>query len=502
LITRIALVVPKVKDVSPQSIPYGLASIAGYVMEHCKNIKVKFLDEPLGDDIHLELSKFKPHIVGVTANTVQIYDAHKILKYSKKAFGSLTIIGGIHVSTIPEESLPYADIVVMNDGEIVFKEIVDNFQKGVIQKGIIRGIELENLDLITIPYHLLGINKYLQNASWIPILKNLFLMVTSRGCPYKCLFCYNSSRKNKVRYQSAEKIVKDVLFINANYGVTNFYFSDDNFLLNVKRFKTLVELFKKSGVSRWIQWGCQTRSQNLTFEVLELGKSVGLKFVSLGIERGDARLLSILKDSTTIGDHEKVFNFCKTLDIKVGGGTIWGYFDETKEDMENSFKWLIGQTNLSFVASGCIILYPNAKISEIYRKKGYLPDKIDYTKLLQTSIVDETYVFLENMNKKEFGKRLVDYGRLLRLYTEVNLNHSFTHFLQMMKYARWWWGWSRHPMHMIKLIYRIWEIKVERTKLLKNQNNGRKKMKNPQKPFVRGSNDENSLIEKSITPVI
>ena len=461
--TRIALIVPKrQRHTSQCAIPYGLASIAGYILENCKNVDIKIVDGSLNDNIYEELVKFSPDIVGVTANTVQINDAHKILKHCKKAYNSLTIIGGIHVSTLPKESVPFADVVVVNDGEIVFKRIVDNYQKGIFESGIIKGEELKNIDA-QIPFHLLNVKEYLKQSSWVPILKNTMVMVTSRGCHFKCVFCYNSSRKWSVRYQSPEKIVADILFLHNKYGVTNFYFGDDSFLVNVKRFEKLAELLKKHKIVDWIKWGCQTRTQNLSFEVLKLATKVGLIELSLGLERGDDRLLAILKDNTTVADNEKVFKWCKQLNVSVGGGIIFGYFDETKEDMEASFNWFTKQTNLSFVGVGCLIIYPTSLLWDVYNKKGYLPEKVDYEKLLQTNDAFSTYFFLEHMKPKEFAKRLLHYSRLLRLYAETNRTHSFVHFFfRMSRTKRWWWGWIYHPFHMTKLVYRIWKIKRER----------------------------------------
>ena len=461
--TKIALISPeRRREKSPQAIPYGLASIAGYVLENCKNVDVKIIDGSLNDNIYEELVRFSPNIVGVTANTAQINDAHKILKHCKKAYNSLTVIGGIHVSILATESLPFADIVVVNDGEIVFKRIVDNYKKGVFEHGIIEGEELKNIDVQT-PFHLLNVRGYIKQSSWVPILKDPMVMVTSRGCPFKCLFCYNSSRKSSVRYQSPEKVVDDILFLHTKYGVTNFYFGDDSFLINVKRFEKIAELFKKHNIDSWIKWGCQTRSHNLSFTLLELAQKVGLIELSLGLERGDDRLLAILKDNTTVADNEKVFRWCKQLDISVGGGIIFGYFDETKEDMEASFKWFTKQTNLSFVAVGCLIIYPTAQIWNVYRKLGYIPAKVDYEKMLQTNYAFDTYFFLERMNPKKFAERLLHYSRLLRLYAETNRTHSFYHFFfRMSRAKRWWWGWIRHPFHMIKLVYRIAKIKCER----------------------------------------
>ena len=55
--TRVALVVPKVKEVSPKAIPYRLASIAGYILEHCENIEVKIIDETINDKSYSELNQ-------------------------------------------------------------------------------------------------------------------------------------------------------------------------------------------------------------------------------------------------------------------------------------------------------------------------------------------------------------------------------------------------------------------------------------------------------------
>jgi len=453
------------QQITRTCVPYGLGYIASYLREHLPEVNIKVFDGMAGHPVKSLLLEFNPDVVGVSATTAQIIDAYSLLGWVRINLpNALTVVGGVHVSALPEEGLEYTDVVVVGEGEIVFTEIIESLLSGRQTRGIFYGKTLENLDELPMPpYDLLDFKEYLKAGPLLPNLSNPIMnLLSSRGCPWRCPFCGNSGRTSRVRYFSAERIVKEILYIHNLYGVTDFYFSDDEFLINVPRFKQLAVLFKEKGIDKWIKWACQVRSANSSYETLKLARSVGLVTISMGLESGCQRMLDFWKNGTTkVSDHERVFGYCKKLGISAGGCFIFGGFDETEDEMQESFNWITNMTGITHVGIGTIIPYPGTEIWRLCKEKGLLLDPVDYSRLLPTNYIDQTYVIAQSIPFGRYRVLLIKISRLCRLSAEVNKGKGIKDFLKLTHRKAFWWGWIFHPLYMLRLMKKIVKLRVE-----------------------------------------
>jgi len=461
---KVALCVP---DFNPllniTCVPFGLGYVAAYLREHTENVEVILVDGMIGHDVRRRLIEFQPDIIGVTASTPQINDAYRLLHWCKVAFKNpLTVIGGIHASALPDEAKEHADIVVVGEGEIAFTQIVKNHLPRKPHKSIVYGTPIKNLDDLPYPpFDLFEMEEYIKHGSFLPRLKAPIMnMLTSRGCPFRCPFCGNSCRYTKVRYFSAERVVNEILYVHNHYGVDDFYFSDDEFLLNTKRLKSLALLFKTHGIDKWIRWGCQARTHNLKQETVNLAKSMGCVAVSFGLESGNQRMLNYWKNSTTsVKDHERAIKTTSEAGIATGGSFIFGWVDETLEEMTESFEWILNQDGLVFVGVGTIIPYPATTVWRTCIEKKLLPNPVDYDRLVPTAYSTRTYIINQTMKPENYEKFLVKVARVTRLYCDLRLNPSIKHFFGLAKSKRWWWTLVFHPRHMFQLFRKVLEIR-------------------------------------------
>ncbi|MFX1450728.1 MAG: B12-binding domain-containing radical SAM protein, partial [Promethearchaeota archaeon] len=246
--------------------PLGLAYLAGILEKN--NHKVYIIDQDVYQYSDRQMKQIlkhqKPEIVGITCTSFTFHQARRVAKLVKSIFPEIKIvIGGPHVSIYPKEVLvnDCFDIGVMGDGEITIIEILKTIEQNLSLKNI-QGIvykennvikindlrpPIKNLDELPFPaYHLLPINEYFDAMSKI---QPFFTIITSRGCPFNCIFCLRSSGIHfgkKTRFRSTANIIKEIEILINKYKIREIFFYDDTFTINQKRiFELCQQIIKK-----------------------------------------------------------------------------------------------------------------------------------------------------------------------------------------------------------------------------------------------------------------
>lgn len=362
--------------------PLNLGYLASYL--EARGHEVRIVDELAGDDVEKKLKKYQPDMIGITGTTPVILDAYRILKLAKK-IGSYVVMGGLHVSALPEEALQQgADAVVVGEGEKVFQQIVE----GEKPKGIVRGEFTKNIDELPPPsFHLMDMEFYVTARDRIPGTHLRFVpprtrvggVITSRGCPYRCPFCYNSLRPSPLRFHSAERVMEEVKLMIDKYRVKALMFMDDEFIVNKQRFLRIYEMWKQEGLD--IVWGCQARSDTIArvgLETLKLASEINCKQIVVGFESGSERTLHYLKaGTTTLDDNETAYDLCIKADIQPFGTFIIGSPGETIEDVQKTAEW-IKRHPMPF---GIFYLtpYPGTQVWEELKQRNKIPPTPDWS---------------------------------------------------------------------------------------------------------------------------
>jgi radical SAM superfamily enzyme YgiQ (UPF0313 family) len=456
---KVAFVVPSNPNAPNTSSSFGVGCIASYLNSEVPSIEIIVVDEAAGHDITAMLSEFQPDIVGVSASTSTVMGAYKIGDRLRKNNPCiLTVIGGVHATNMPEEALTHFDCVVVGEGEIVFARIVQNFLDGKQVKGIIQGEEVTDINTLPmIDYDLFDMEAYKNCYLGFPGLdkKPIITITTSRGCPCHCPFCYNYLRSGKVRYLDAERVSEEVLYLHNKYNVNQFFFADDEFLINTRRLKEIKELFDKKGISGWIKFVCQTRSTTATMSVLEMVKAMGCVCLSVGFESGCERTLNYLKHGMiTVADNERAILNCNELGLPVGGNFIYGVFDQTFEEMKESYDWTIRQ-DLSWIGTAALVPFPATDVWKKGKELGLLPENFDYSRLIITSFAKKTYTLNQTVSLDVFAKFLINTARMTRLYAKRNYVKSRWKFLAFaLRRPVFYWACLFHPKQMFNIIFR------------------------------------------------
>lgn len=291
-------------------------------------------------------------LVGISTMTGnQINESLELCKLIR-ATAPETIIawGGIHPSILPEETIrhPLVDVVVRGEGEVTFLELLKCLQKGNRDFSKIAGItwknnsgkifsnpdcDLINLDTLpTLRYDLLDIDKY-------PSTKEYFPYTSSRGCPFRCTFCYNQAMGGMWRSRSPEKIIQDLTTIHNTYGLEHgVHFLDDNLFTNPAYIREICE--RKLSANLNFTWnGSSTIRGFLRFikSDFDLFKKAGLEFVRFGAESGSPRIIGQIRKNFAPEETFTLLEKCQEHDITAVFNFMTGFPDENDDDRKMTF---------------------------------------------------------------------------------------------------------------------------------------------------------------------
>ncbi len=341
---RILLVVPPYALEEFPTPPLSLGYLAANLIANGFEVEVLDLltSKPSPAKIRRELEKYQPQAVGITCVTLNFLPTARILKTCKEFDpGITTVIGGPHVSFAVEDTFkraPWIDVVVIGEGDITMVELASALQRGT-DIGQINGIAfrrngkiviterrslIESLDSLPVPARdLLPLSRY-------KALGIACSVISSRGCPYGCIFCTTPRMfGRKVRFRQPLLVVDEIEVIYRKYGFSQINVVDDTFTLNHPHATELCRELIRRNLP--IKWSIFSRVDTLTAELLDLMREAGCTYMLFGVESGNREVLNNIKKGIT---PEKVRNGVK-LATAAGIGSfasfIMGLPGETPE---------------------------------------------------------------------------------------------------------------------------------------------------------------------------
>lgn len=255
-----------------------------------------------------------------------------LLKEMKeRALKNIGVYGPL--ASVKPELFEDADFVIIGEPEEVIIKIAETNK---IPKGRIKSDPIEDLDKLPFPDWSIFTIKSFSLAPAISLKPCVFIHA-SRGCPYGCSYCpYLVIGKYRVR--KVEKVIEELKDLKNKYKIKAFYFRDPTFSINEERTRELAKLMIENKLN--LRWGCETRLDLLTIDLLKLFYKAGLRAIKVGIESIDHNLLKEFnRTPPKILHQERVINFCKKIGIKVISFYIIGFPSDTKETIKKTIKY-------------------------------------------------------------------------------------------------------------------------------------------------------------------
>lgn len=357
--------------------PLGLMYIASYLKKFSHH-EVKIVDmmtEGLNFDRLLnKIKEYSPQVVGFYSNSFTINTVKSLSDYVKRLNKEIIIIiGGPHVDIYPYETaaLDNIDYVVLGEGEITVFELLNSLEKNkdpIDVKGLVykRNSKIyftgqrpliENLDTLPLPDRRL--TNYKKYYSVIGKNKIATTIMTSRGCPYRCHFCF-IQYGGRYRARSAKNVVEEIIEC-VNLGITEFFFFDEVFTIDKRRVIAICDEIIKHHLN--INFAIRARVDDVDEEMLAKLKQAGCMRIQYGVESGSDEILKLMNKGITVEQAREAVKLTKKFGIDVYLDFMIGYPKETKEQIMKTINFA-KELDPDYVQFAITTLYPATKIYE------------------------------------------------------------------------------------------------------------------------------------------
>ncbi len=350
---KIALVnSPLLQGVShhPMFPPLGLAYMAAVLEQN--DFEVKIFDCPVCEINHeklkADLESFQPTMIGIGSFTPTIQSAIKSAHVAKEACPDAQVLmGGPHATFADKQILTdekSVDIIVRGEGEETMLELAK--QSPELQKiNDIKGItfrkdnqiiqtpnraRIQDLDALPRPaYKYLPVEKYKITG------RKLLPIISSRGCPFHCSFCVASQMFGAtIRARSPKNVLDEMEWLRDEYGAEGIAFQDDTLTVDKKRAVDIFDGMIERKIN--LPWGCFSRADVVTKEVLAKMSKAHCNEVGFGVESGCQKMLDAFHKKVTVEQSENAIKWTKEAGIFVAASLIIGYPGETKETLQQT----------------------------------------------------------------------------------------------------------------------------------------------------------------------
>lgn len=310
--------------------------------------------------------KEKPDIVGITNPfTTQIENTIRIAGLIKNIDPNIFVVtGGPHFAVLGKEFLKEnksVDAAIAGEGEISMLKLVKALESkksynnipGLIYRSKNSEIKsnkpelIKNLDELPFPaYHLIDMKRYFsflkEGLSSRPDkYERLISMITSRGCPYNCVFCSIHLHMGRLwRAHSSEYVISHIEHIVNEYKAKHISFEDDNFTFNAQRCEKIIDHILNNKIN--INWDTPNgvRADTLTKDLLEKMKKSGCQELIVAAESGDQDTLdNIINKKLKLDTIIQVAQWCKDLKIKLETSFVIGFPGETKAKIQKTIDF-------------------------------------------------------------------------------------------------------------------------------------------------------------------
>lgn len=307
-------------------------------------------DAPL-DAFGALLAQEKPDIIGFSVLTFNLLNCLETCRIIRKASPQTKIcFGGIHPTLYPEETLGLglADYIVMGEGERTFCELVAAVaSQDEPRLAAVRGIgyrtkegsvrlnpprePVRDLDELPFPaYDLIDIKRY---SNLLSSSGQSITVMTSRGCPYKCIFC--DIRQSGYRYRSPQNILQEIKSF-VGMGLREFFIQDDNFTLHRARAKELCRLLIEADLG--ISYKISARVDHLDDELMGCLKRSGCQTIYFGVESGSQPMLDYLQKGITVDKVRTAFGLARKHGLDSCAYIMIGIPAETRGDIAKTLE--------------------------------------------------------------------------------------------------------------------------------------------------------------------
>jgi radical SAM superfamily enzyme YgiQ (UPF0313 family) len=448
-------------------VPLGLLYLAAYIKQKRPNIEIIIIDAALKDygpeEIAGKVKSINPEIVGLTGLHLRTKDIMDTAAHIRKALPSTIIIaGGAAVSSNYEQLLLEKSINfgVIGEGEKTFYEIIKAVEaeeeisklEGLAYKNnagaIIRTQEREvlgNLDEIPFPaYDLISVEEYFtgpkrNTQSSVYISKRNLPIMTSRGCPYHCIFCHKIMGK-MFRPRSVENVIKEIIFLKRTYDIKELEFIDDIFNFDLNRAKLIFKRIIEEKLDLNISFPSGVKYEMIDDELLDLFKKAGVYRLAFGIESANHEIQRKIGKFVDLKKMSAIIDKASQMGFFTSGFFQLGIPGETREQMLETINYAIA-SKLHTAMFHFTIPFPGTQMYEEHVKGKTSCDHFISAREISinlSAVSDKEMIKLKNY---AFCKFYLSPVRILSIYkafpVKTRLFYNFINVISEILFKKW-----------------------------------------------------------------
>ena len=431
--------------------PMGILYLAAHLRAKF-NIEIRVVDQRLTNCTYEHLAEqaidFEADIVGLSAFTSAAHALPAVTRLIREGLPeAFIVLGGPHASASDAKALEgnSADAAVAGEGEVAFENLFHvNFDRdglkslpGLIWRdkdgAIVRNPGstplIEDLDALPFPaYDLIDLRRYWREQSMPPIPRRRYVsMVTSRGCPYQCIWCHKIFGK-RYRAHSPERVVEEIEHYRRVYGVDEIEFLDDTFTHDHDRTYRVCDRIKERLGRITFASPNGVRADATPPELFDALRGAGLYFSGFPLETGSPRLQDYTGKRLDIPKYLGHLEYAVRIGILTFGFVMLGFPTETAEELDLTIDTACN--SMLHVASFATVLpYPGTELHRIVQERhpeklaaiDYADATFAYTRTNLTDLPDDVFFAYQRKANRKFYLRTDRLGRILRDYPKPHL---------------------------------------------------------------------------------
>lgn len=394
--------------------PLGLATLAAYCSPD---------DEIELQDEHVEGLKTDdaPDLVVIQVYITNAYRAYALADFYRSK-GSYVCLGGLHVSSLPDEAMPHADSIFIGPGEDIFPAFLKDFRNGCARK--IYTNQKRNIeDIPPVRRDLIKRHLYLVPNS----------IVVSRGCPHHCNFCYKDAFFEGGKSFYTQRVDAALSEIDRLPG-KHLYFLDDHLLGNQKFAASLFEGMK--GMNRVFQ-GASTIDAILRTDLIEKAAEAGLRSIFVGFETlSDANLQQSNKKQNLGRNYSEAIQRLHSLGIMINGSFVFGLDADDKDVFKQTVDWAV-QSGLTTSTFHILTPYPGTRLYKDMEKEGRILHR-NWDQYDTRQVVYKTVSLSAEELKKGYDWAYESFYSWTNIYKASMQHESIKHRIKHFSYAGGW----------------------------------------------------------------
>ncbi|NQT24236.1 radical SAM protein [candidate division KSB1 bacterium] len=421
--------------------PVSLLYLAAALQRAGQDVSVIDIDED--DRSYAEVLEHikseSPDLVGVPLYTLALDEGYNFVQFmAKESHPWKLLLGGPHVSVSTDavmKEFESCDFILRGEAENSIVELTEFLEKGkdlshvkglTFRKNgsVINNPEINKqieLNELAFPARDLLKSAYEKNTYWrLGHRGTTDFIITSRGCPYNCNFCFRLARK--FRKRSPENIVAELKELKSR-GIENVHIMDDLFVWNKPHFFEVVNLIKKEKLN--MKFKVRARVNFIDEEMLRAMKEIGVKSVVYGIESGSQIILDAMNKKTTVEMNYRAIRITKQAGLECYGDLFLGYPGETLETIKETERLLLKAKPTAINLS---VMYPipGTHVYDEAKKQGTLRDDWDihgrkaWIKLPWIESTDELNAIRKRVVKKYLRNPIVFFNGIRATFCKLD----------------------------------------------------------------------------------